>query len=106
MNNNKPYRFTAEHTQAIIDNYIKPSHKDIKYVVRESNTSSSIYVQLFKNNIRKTVRFADHPGKTLKYNYISKRTKVKKVVAVIEHAIKRLNEMSIDSKLEAIHERY
>lgn len=82
------FKLTIEETEKVLNSYIKPYYKDITYNVRKSDISNSIYVDFYKDGIRKGVRLSDHPIDTMKYNYISKRTRYKKVVSIFRNALK------------------
>lgn len=99
---NKYFTLNIEETNKVLNTYIKPYYKDITYVVRKSEISNSIYVDFYKDGVRKGVRLSDHPINTMRYNYISKRTRYKKVVSIFKNALKSFKHQSIDDCFNAI----
>lgn len=98
------FKLTIEETEKVLNSYIKPYYKDITYTVRKSDVSDSIYVDFYKNGVRRSVRLSDHPIKTMRYNYISKRTRYSKVVSIFINAIKGFDRSDILKYFDKIKE--
>ena len=99
----KYFQLTVENTEEILRKYIKPNY-DINYSIRQSEQSRSIYVTINKYgcDIQKVIRLSDHPGKYLKYHYISKRTRYHKRVGIFINAIHSLDRKNLNKLMEDI----
>lgn len=92
----KYFKLTIEDTENVIKTFIKPK---CNYNIRKSPISNSIYIIFYGSVGEKIVRLSDHEAGHLEYNYIGKSTRVKKVVAIIEKALKDLNTLCVHRKL-------
>ena len=86
---NKYFKLSLESTKEVLKKYIKPKY-NIAYDVKQSNTTNSVYVTFYGDQSQMMVRLSDHPNKKFIFNYISKRTRVKKVVAIFKNSLKAL----------------
>ena len=98
------FKLTVDETNKVLNTYIKPYYKDISYTVRQSDVSKSIYVDFYKNGVRKGVRLSDHPINTMRYNYISKRTRYNKIVSIFKNAIKSFERHDIMQYFDKLEE--
>ena len=80
--------------------------KDITVVVRKSQTTESVYVELYKNNIDIILRISDHLNKKVKCKQliICKNTKNKNIERFIRNNIERINVISLMRKIENVNE--
>lgn len=98
MNLDRRFYLTVEETEKILQQCIEPKYH-IPYTVRKSPISNSVYVIFYGSAGEKIVRLSDHEHGYLPYNYISKRTKRRKVVGILEKALRDLNTLCVHRKL-------
>ena len=96
----KHIQLTQERTKQLLDTYVKPYNKDIKFTCYMAGTGS-IYIKLFYYNAIRAVRFSDHTTRaTLDYHKINKMT-INKFVSILNSNIKKLKSKYIARTLES-----
>lgn len=89
-NNDIKFKLTVNHTKYVMDNFIVPKYKDygINYEINPSNTTNSIYITIQIKNHTVVIRLSDHETtRNFTYYYISKNTKMSKVIAIISNVL-------------------
>ena len=97
----KHIQLTQERTKQLLDMYIKPYNKDIKFTCYMASTGS-IYIKLFYYDAMRAIRFSDHTtSATLDYHKVDKMT-INKFVGVLNSNIKKLKSKYIARTLESV----
>ena len=100
--NNRHFKLTVEDTEFVLNQYIRPNYSYHDFMVKKSEKTNSIYIYVFYDNKRYTIRLSDHPHEFLRYNHITPSTKIHKVVAIFVHEIKLMHDKYLRDVLSLI----
>lgn len=88
-----------------LNNLINKNFKGINYKIKKSNITNSLYLNLYLNNVKNTIRLSDHKTSddfTFKTIYIGKRTKEEKIVRSIQNTLNGMKKIYIDNCFKEI----
>lgn len=91
-------KLNEEYFDRVIKKYILPENKDLKYWLKLSKTTDSVYLYLKVNNAKGVVRFSNH--KSLKKMQsvdiqIDTELSTKKIINIIKKRIRQIKQKSL-----------
>lgn len=99
----KKAKLSAQCIEEIWQKYIQNKHKELRYSIRESNTTPSVYITIFYRESEVTIRFSDHmTSKMVKTSLIQPTTRYSHILRTIENSIRKLKEKQFRTVLGAL----
>ncbi len=93
---NKVFILSLENTNKLIEQYIAPAYPECKFETRQSEYSNSIYIKVEYEDVYTIIRLSDHPPiNPVKFNYISPRTKLHKVIGIFVRDIENIKKYKL-----------
>ena len=106
VNKKEDYDGTFKGLEKIVDNYIRPNYKDIQFYLKDSITTNSYYIYMYKNDCEIVIRFSDHkPVRNMPSYTLKSLRKACRVVACIICGINRLNRKVMYETLRSLGDK-
>lgn len=94
---------TVEHTNNIINSVIKKQFSCYDFIVRKSDRSNSVYIDIFYCGTKHTLRISDHKAKNIiKSTIVKKNTSDELIIRTIVNEIRSLKNNVFNIRMREI----